>query len=1004
MCRLDSTQSRRGILPRSESGCTFFACPSEQQGRGHREAVGCRFYMLGQLSVALRKAIRTACLGPAVRLALPIFFAVMVLAGPLPTLHAAFTVSGDVEPANPPTWTSSTLGYVGKTANGSLTVDSGDDLLSSYGWIGYGSGKTGAVTVDGTGSTWTNNSLLYVGYSGNGTLNLSGGGAVTVNDTTYVAYGTGSTGTINFGTGGGTLTTRTLCSSPSRLTGTGAINVHGFVSDVDLVFDSTHGLNQTFTYNQSGQNVTLNLDMASVPSNNGDLGVGWKGNGSLNIQDGVAVNSRTGYIGYISGSTGVATITGANSTWTNSWNLYVGQSGNGTLNIEDGGTLINSGGGGYASYVGSVAGSKGTVTVDGTGSKWTSSSNLYVGSAGNGTLKITGGGAVSSGSSSIGASSGSTGIVTVDGNDSTWNTSGLYVGNLGAGTLNITGGATVSSGGSSIGYSSMSANKVTVDGTRSMWNTSGLTVGYSGNGTLNITGGGAVSVTGETFLACNAGSTGTISFGAGGGTLTTQTLYFASPTQLAGNGTINAHGLVSDVDLVFDSTHGLNQTFRYNQSGQNVTLNLDMASAQSSNGDLGAGWRGNGSLNIRGGVTVNSQSGRIGYSSGSTGVVTVAGTGSKWTNSNSSDLYVGQSGNGTLNVTGGAAVSNGRSGYLGYNSSSTGAVTVIGAGSTWNNGGSLEVGFSGSGTLKITGSATVSDHDGGEVGDSSGSMGVVTVDGTGSTWTDDSWLDVGRRGTGTLNVTGGGTVRSGYAYDAEGSIGDYPGSKGVATVDGTGSKWNISSYLNIGRLGNGTLNVTGGGVVTTSNVSINSQSLLTIDVGNGSVLNVGNGSGTFTNGGSVRISAGCEHNGGRLFAHPGRHVDRQRHLPSHRRNMERRPHVYRLRSPTWHVRHVRGIGSARVITDTATGWSIGTSFATPVTLTATAISGGTRTALETLLAHGQSVLGGWDFTGITGYTSGDPVYLSFGIGPGHDRNGLQLWHYNGTSWNSVRRY
>ena len=48
--------------------------------------------------------------------------------------------------------------------------------------------------------------------------------------------------------------------------------------------------------------------------------------------------------------------------------------------------------------------------------------------------------------------------------------------------------------------------------------------------------------------------------------------------------------------------------------------------------------------------------GYIGTVSGSTGVVTVAGTGSTWTNSG--DLYVGNSGNGTLNITGGGAVSN----------------------------------------------------------------------------------------------------------------------------------------------------------------------------------------------------------------------------------------------------------------------------------------------------------------------------------------------------------
>jgi len=62
----------------------------------------------------------------------------------------------------------------------------------------------------------------------------------------------GSTGAINFGTNGGTLTTGSLAASPSQLTGTGTINTRGLVSDLDLVFDSSASLNQTITFNNSG--------------------------------------------------------------------------------------------------------------------------------------------------------------------------------------------------------------------------------------------------------------------------------------------------------------------------------------------------------------------------------------------------------------------------------------------------------------------------------------------------------------------------------------------------------------------------------------------------------------------------------------------------------------------------------------------------------------------------------------------------------------------------------
>ena len=56
---------------------------------------------------------------------------------------AAITATGNVSPSNPAGWTSSTIGYIGMTSTGSVTVDSGSDLLSSYACLGYNSGSTG---------------------------------------------------------------------------------------------------------------------------------------------------------------------------------------------------------------------------------------------------------------------------------------------------------------------------------------------------------------------------------------------------------------------------------------------------------------------------------------------------------------------------------------------------------------------------------------------------------------------------------------------------------------------------------------------------------------------------------------------------------------------------------------------------------------------------------------------------------------------------------------------
>src|SRR5262249_49455271 len=53
-----------------------------------------------------------------------------------------------------------------------------------------------------------------------------------------------------------------------------------------------------------------------------------------------------------------------------------------------------------------------------------------------------------------------------------------------------------------------------------------------------------------------------------------------------------------------------------------------------------------------------------------------------------------------------------------------------------------------------------------------------------------------------------------------------------------------------------------------------------------------------------------------------------------------------------------------------------------------------------LLDPGKAILTGWDFS-TTGYTPGNPVYLSLGIGSGYKVSGLSVWHFNGTSWDQL---
>jgi len=84
-----------------------------------------------------------------------------------------------------------------------------------------------------------------------------------------------------------------------------------------------------------------------------------------------------------------------------------------------------------------------------------------------------------------------------------------------------------------------------------------------------------------------------------------------------------------------------------------------------------------------------------------------------------------------------------------------------------------------------------------------------TVDMSGGSLRVTSDLEVGILGTGTLNISGGGAVGT-----DKGCIGYFSGSTGAVRVRGAGSEWTNSDCLDVGYYGTGTLNITGGGAVT----------------------------------------------------------------------------------------------------------------------------------------------------------------------------------------------
>jgi fibronectin-binding autotransporter adhesin len=272
----------------------------------------------------------------------------------------------------------------------------------------------------------------------------------------------------------------------------------------------------------AGSTGTLNVNIGVFNVTGSDVNqtqliIGNHGTGMLNINNGADMNV-TGFnskasLGHNFTGIGVVNVSGAGSTWTNNNQLLVGESGVGMLTVQNGGSLTTSSAANFSNAIGTAAGSRGMVTVTGTGSTWTNSNELRVGNSGDGTLVISDGGSLINNAvafTSIG--SGASGAATVTGAGSTWNTPGpIHVGSTGTGALAVLNGGSLSSGSARIGGLNTGSGEVLVSGAGSTWTvTNGpLTIGFTepgfsnAPGTVTINPGGTVSVAQDIDLDTN---------------------------------------------------------------------------------------------------------------------------------------------------------------------------------------------------------------------------------------------------------------------------------------------------------------------------------------------------------------------------------------------------------------------------------------------------------------------------------------------------------------------
>jgi T5SS/PEP-CTERM-associated repeat protein len=309
----------------------------------------------------------------------------------------------------------------------------------------------------------TQTASIGLGSNSPGTLNVNGG--------TFQVTGSTSDEELIIGDNGSGSSLNVNAGAQLSLTG----------DEGNAVIGNSAGVNGTANVTGAGAVWTNASNDAAAP-----LVIGNFGNGTLNITAGGQLSDFAGTIAGQTDSTGAATVSGAESSWTNRGTLIVGGGGTGTLNVSAGGHLSNdslvvggtsngmltiSAGGSVtdnASFIGSASMSTGSVNVTGTGSKWSQTGKLTIGgetvingSGAIGSLHIAAGGQVNTGGDADVGSAGS-GTVRVEGAGSQWNVGGAM-------NVDETGSITIVAGAKSNANSATVAGSVAVDEVGSAW-------------------------------------------------------------------------------------------------------------------------------------------------------------------------------------------------------------------------------------------------------------------------------------------------------------------------------------------------------------------------------------------------------------------------------------------------------------------------------------------------------------------------------------------------------
>ncbi len=326
-----------------------------------------------------------------------------------------------------------------------------------------------------------------------------------------------------------------------------------------------------------------------------NLTVGGIGQGALRILDGATVSNIFGDVASSSGAAASVTVSGQGSRWDNGFALLAGVNrGRGEVYALDGAVITSIDG---HIGAGSNGPGEGLVEVSGAGSTWTNGGELKVGNMNaQGTLRIADGGMVSNKTSYIGSMGGGGGTVSVEGAGSRWNNTGDLnvgfgmLGSYGTGAVTIADGAAVMVGATGTGTVYLAKDS--------------LFPGFGTTGTLSI---GAASNNAADAVGAGTLHAGLVELGKGAATLRfnhTDNDYLFD-TRLKGGGTGSINQIAGTTVLTADNADFKGKT---TVSGGKLIVQGSLAGSaavtggvlQFGNGTTGAASRLSGDLNVSG--------------------------------------------------------------------------------------------------------------------------------------------------------------------------------------------------------------------------------------------------------------------------------------------------------------------------------------------------------------------------------------------------------------------